>query len=145
MNFKDYFFKKIVPTYFMIVTFITIGMAVSGILFYGNNKIDMVTLFVPPLFGALGCLPLLLDFAFLKVKSSGKWLILYNAIELIMLEACILTAAYFIGMIDSLLTTLITSILVFTIFTVVGAIMYMQDRKFCDDLNDTLASYSEKQ
>jgi len=40
---------------------------------------------------------------------------------------------------------LITSILVFTIFTVVGAIMYMQDRKFCDDLNDTLASYSEKQ
>ena len=145
MNFKDYFFKKIVPTYFMIVTFITIGMAVSGILFYGHIKIDMVTLFVPPLFGALGCLPLLLDFAFLKVKSSGKWLILYNAIELIMLAACILTAAYFIGMIDSLLTTLITSILVFTIFTVVGAIMYMQDRKFCDDLNDTLASYSEKQ
>ena len=144
MRFKEYCIKKLIPTYFMIVTFIIIGMAVSGLLFFGNRDISVITLFVPPLFGAIGCLPLLLDFLFLKVTSSGLWLILYNAAELVMLEACILTAAYFIGMIDSLLTASITAVMVFAIFTAVGAIMYMQDKKFCDSLNDALAEYSKK-
>ena len=144
MSFRDYFFKKMIPNYFMIVTFITIGMAVSGILFYGNIHISMVTLFVPPLFGVIGCLPMLLDYAFLKVKSTGLGLLLYNAAELVLLEAVILSAAYFIGMIDSALTAVITAVMVFAIFTAVGAIMYIQDKKFCDDLNDALAEYSQK-
>lgn len=70
MSFKEYFFKKMIPNYFMIVTLIAIGMAVTGILFYGNRKIDMVTLFVPSVFGALGCLPLLLDFFFETVFGA---------------------------------------------------------------------------
>ncbi len=144
MSFKEYFFKKIIPNYFMIVTLITIGIAVSGILFYGNRSISLVTLFVPPIFGALGCLPMLLDFAFLKVKSSGLGLVLYNAVELVLLEAVILTAAYFLGMINSILTALITAVMVFAIFTAVGAVMYIQDKKFCDDLNNALADYSAK-
>ena len=143
MSFKEYFFKKIIPNYFMIVTLITIGMAVSGILVYGNRDIGMATLFVPPGFGALGSLPLLLDYAFLKVKSSGAGLLLYNGIELVLLEAVILTAAYFLDMIDSILSAGITAVMVFAIFTVVGAIMYIQDKKFCDDLNDALAKYAQ--
>ena len=143
MSFKEYFFKKIIPNYFMIVTLITIGMAVSGILVYGNRDIGMATLFVPPGFGALGSLPLLLDYAFLKVKSSGAGLLLYNGIELVLLEAVILTAAYFLDMIDSILSAGITAVMVFAVFTVVGAIMYIQDKKFCDDLNDALAEYSK--
>ena len=145
MSFREYFMKKIIPNYFMIVTSITIGMAVTGILFYGNRDIGIMTLFVPPVFGALGCLPLLMDFAFLKVKSSGLGLVLYNAIELVLLETVILTAAYFLGMINSILTALITAVIVFAIFTAVGAIMYIQDKKFCDDLNDALAEYSKKE
>ena len=128
----------------MIVTFIIIGMAVSGILLYGNIKIGILTLFVPPVFGAIGCLPLLLDYFFMKVKSSGLVLFLYNAAELVLLEACILTAAHFAGMINSALTAAITALMVFAIFTCVGAVMYMQDKKFCDSLNDALAEYSEK-
>ena len=144
MSFKEYFSKKIIPGYFMIVTFITLGMAVSGILFFGNIDISMVTLFIPLLFGAIGSLPMILDYFFLKVKSSVLWIMLYNAAELVMLEACVLTAAYFLGMIDSPLTAAITAVMVFAIFTAVGAIMYIQDRKFCDSLNDALAQYSEK-
>ena len=139
MSFKEYCINKLIPTYFMIVTFIIIGMAVSGILIYGNIDISMITLFVPPLFGAIGCLPLLVDFFFLGVKSSLKWLIMYHLIELLMLEAVILSVAFFIGMIDSILTAVITAVMVFAIFTAVGAIMYIQDRKFCDSLNDALA------
>ena len=123
----------------MIVTFIIIGMAVSGILLYGNIKIGILTLFVPPVFGAIGCLPLLLDYFFMKVKSSGLVLFLYNAAELVLLEACILTAAYFLRMIDTVFTAVIIAGMVFAIFTAVGAIMYMQDKKFCDSLNDALA------
>ena len=96
-------------------------------------------MFIPPLFGAIGCLPLLVDFLFLKVKGSGLWLLLYHAAELVMLEACILTAAYFLRMIDTVFTAVIIAGMVFAIFTAVGAIMYMQDKKFCDSLNDALA------
>lgn len=142
MSFKEYFFKKMIPNYFMIVTLITIGMAVTGILFYGNRKIDMVTLFVPSVFGALGCLPLLLDFFFMKIR--GLRYFLYNLAELIILELCLLTAGYFVGMVNSVMTFTIMALMIFAIFAVVGAIMYLQDRKFCDSLNDALAQYSEK-
>ncbi len=139
MSFREYCLKKLIPTYFMIVTFIIISMAVVGIIFFGNINISLITLFIPPLFGAIGCLPLLVDFLFLKVKGSGLWLLLYHAAELVMLEACILTAAYFLRMIDTVFTAVIIAGMVFAIFTAVGAIMYMQDKKFCDSLNDALA------
>ena len=139
MSFREYCLKKLVPTYFMIVTFIIISMAVVGIIFFGNINISLITLFIPPLFGAIGCLPLLVDFLFLKVKGSGLWLLLYHAAELVMLEACILTAAYFLRMMDTVFTAVIIAGMVFAIFTAVGAIMYMQDKKFCDSLNDALA------
>ena len=141
MSFKEYFFKKMIPNYFMIVTLITIGMAVTGILFYGNRKIDMVTLFVPSVFGALGCLPLL-DFFFMKIR--GLRYFLYNLAELIILELCLLTAGYFVGMVNSVMTFTIMALMIFAIFAVVGAIMYLQDRKFCDSLNDALAEYARK-
>ena len=144
MSFKDYFFKKLIPNYFMIVTFITIGMALSGILIYGNIQIGILTLFVPPAFGLIGCLPLLLDYVFLNKRSSGLWMFLYNAAELLMLEVCILTAGYFLGMINTLLSAVMMAALVFSIFAVVGGIMYIQDRKFCDSFNDALAAYTEK-
>ena len=139
MSFKEYFFKKMVPNYFMIVTLITIGMAVTGILFYGNRDISMATLFVPPVFGALGSLPLLLDFFFMKVRGTGLRYFLYNLAELVILEICLLTAGYFLGMVNSLMTFMIMALMIFAIFTAVGAIMYMQDKKFCDSLNDALA------
>lgn len=143
MSFKDYLMKKVIPNYFMIVTLIIIGMAVMGLTFYGNIKISILTLFVPPLFGAIGCLPLLVDYLFSHRKSSRMVLLLYNFAELVLLEICILTAAYFMGMIQSLLSAVITACMVFVIFTVVGAVMYIQDRSFCDSLNDALARYSE--
>ena len=142
MSFKEYFFKKMIPNYFMIVTLITIGMAVTGILFYGNRDISMATLFVPPVFGALGSLPLLLDFFFMKIR--GLRYFLYNLAELIILELCLLTAGYFVGMVNSVMTFTIMALMIFAIFAVVGAIMYLQDRKFCDSLNDALAEYARK-
>ena len=144
MSFKEYFFKKMIPNYFMIVTLITIGMAVSGILVYGNRDIGIVTLFVPPVFGALGCLPLLLDYFFINVRGTGLRYFLYNLAELVILEICLLTAGYFVGMVNSAMTCAIMALMIFAIFTVVGAIMYIQDKKFCDDLNDALAKYSEE-
>ena len=143
MHFKDYFLKTILPSYFMIVTLISIGVAVADVLVYGGKPADAMTLFVPPVFGALGCLPLLLDFFFLKGKSSVSGLLLYNALELVMLEAVILTAAYFLGILRSASITAATAGLVLAIFTVVGTILYVQDKKFCDSLNDALAGYLE--
>ena len=142
MSFKEYLKKKVIPTYFMIVTFIILGMAIAGLILYRNARIGILTLLVPPVFGVIGCLPLLLDFVFMKVKSSGIWLILYNAAELVILEACILTAAYFIGIIDAAFTAAVIAVMVFAIFSAVGAIMYIQDKSFCDSVNDALAKYA---
>lgn len=144
MKFKDYFVRKVIPAYFMIVTFIVIGMGIATVAFYGMIEISVLTLFVPPVFGALGCLPLLLDYFFLKIKSSGRTLLLYNLAEWLILEVCILTAAYFLHMIDSLLTAGIIAAMVLAIFAAVGAVMYRQDRRFCDTLNAALAQYKEK-
>jgi hypothetical protein len=42
------------------------------------------------------------------------------------------------------MTFTIMALMIFAIFAVVGAIMYLQDRKFCDSLNDALAEYARK-
>lgn len=143
MSFKEYFKKKVIPTYFMIVTFILFAMAALGLAFYRSEKIDVLTLFVPLGFGAIGCLPLLADYVFSRRKSTPSGLLLYNLAELLLLEVCILTAAWLVGILDSMLTVLIVAAMVMCIFAAVGTIMYIQDRNFCDSVNDALANYSE--
>lgn len=144
MNFKDYLIKKIIPTYFMIVTLILFGMAAVGLILYRHRPIDVLTLFVPLVFGGIGCLPLLVDYLFSHRKNIRFGLLLYNAAELVMLEICILSAAFFVGIIDSIFTAVIIAVMVLCIFAAVGTVMYLQDRGFCDSINNALAQYDEK-
>ena len=47
-----------------------------------------------------------------------------------------MTSAYYLGMVNSVLTGVIPAVMEFAIFAVVSAITYLRDKPFCDDLNN---------
>ena len=55
----------------------------------------------------------------------------------------IMTSAYYLGMVNSVLTGVITAVMEFAIFAVVSAITYLRDKPFCDDLNNAPEEYAK--
>lgn len=54
-----------------------------------------------------------------------------------------MTSAYYLGMVNSVLTGVITAVMEFAIFAVVSAITYLRDKPFCDDLNNAPEEYAK--
>ena len=54
-----------------------------------------------------------------------------------------MTSAYYLGMVNSVLTGVITAVLELAIFAVVSAITYLRDKPFCDDLNNAPEEYAK--
>lgn len=143
MSFKQYFIKKIAPTYCMIVTLIDIGVTVLGLTLYQKAQFGFGQFAMPLLMGSIGCLPLLMDYFTERKRSRHIPLAAYYAIQLVMLEIGILAAAWYLRMIRSPLTAAMVAAMVVAIFTVVAAVMYLSDKNLCDSMNDALASYKE--
>lgn len=141
MSFKQYVIKKIIPTYFMIVTFITAGMGIFGTIFYQNASFHYYLFLTPLLFGAVGCLPLLMDFFF--YRSPGKMLsrsafLRQAAEELVVLELCIVSGVGLLFGYRSAWEAVIPAAMVLAIFAAVTALTYRQDARLCSEMNKAL-------
>jgi hypothetical protein len=138
MNFKQFFFKKIIPSYCMIVTLLNVGMLVVGKVCYPDTTFGYGVFLSPLLFGVIGCMPVLIDFWFGRKAHSRKVLWLQTLIELAALELCIIgSGALLIGF-DSLQIVVTMSCLAAVIFVAVTAIQYVQDNHMCHEMNQVL-------
>ena len=142
MKCKDFFVKKVVPYYFMIVTFINIGMLAAGALFFWHVKFDFRSFAVPPVMGAVGCVPFLFDYAAQNKKLSYLGSVLLNLLEFAALEFCVMTVAFLVGIIKTFFIGAVLFCMVAVIFAAVGAIQYWQDRQLCLRMNTALCAWS---
>lgn len=141
MSFKEHILKKVVPTYFMIVTFLNIGMLIVGTIFFPEVRFGYDAYFSPLLFGLIGSIIPLVEYLFQRKKANQGVIIAHTAVELVVLEVCILGAAKLLGTIDSALTAVIIAGMVFVIFVIVGVINYLQDKALCTEMNKALSDY----
>lgn len=143
MSFKKYLLKKVLPIYFMIVTFLNVGMLIVGQIFFEESRFGYEIFFSPLLFGLLGCIPTLLEFLFKGKTVNKSTIILQNIVQLVILEICILGAAKLGGVIDSVLTAIIIACMIFIIFVIVSVLQYLQDKSLCTEMNMALSQYKK--
>lgn len=141
MSFKEYLWKRVIPEYFMVVTFLNIGMFVAGTVFFPKVRFGYDIFFSPLFFGLIGCAPSLVDYFFQGKKANKGSIIAQTAFKLVILEACIIGVARLIGLIDSALTAVIIACMVLVIFVVVCVLQYLQDQALCSEMNKALSDY----
>lgn len=144
MRFKEYLWKKIIPEYFMVVTFLNIGMFVAGTVFFPEVSFGYDIFFSPLFFGLIGCTPSLVEYFFQGKKANRGSIIAQTAFKLVILETCIIGVASLVGLIDSALTAVIIGCMVLVIFVVVCALQYLQDQVLCSEMNKALLDYKER-
>lgn len=140
MSFKTFFFKKIVPAYCIIVTLINIGMMTVGPAFFPQSRFGFEAFRSPLIFGALGCLPVLMDYFFEQRPQSRTTILVQTFTEWALLECCIIGGAFLMKMkdIQSPVTVAVLFIMVLVIFAAVSAVGYYQDDNTCRELNKAL-------
>lgn len=146
MNFKQYLVRKLIPTYFMIVTFINLGIAVIGTSLYPDATFRYVNMFFPLLLGTVGCLPLLIEYLLRQYLFRGRQqsltAFLLEALgELALLELCIVGGTALVMGFDSPWTAVVMGFIVLAVFSAVTAIEYLKDRHICHQMNDAIAAF----
>jgi hypothetical protein len=136
MNFKDFFVKKILMSYFVSVTFICVVMALVGTTFDSGTRFGYEAFLSPLIFGAVASLPLLVKYS--KNELSVKQTALRSVIHFILLEVVILLVLYFEGIITSMSMAISLVISIFIIDLTVNLVLWINDKRTAKEFNDAL-------
>lgn len=145
MEFKKFLVRKLVPAYFMIVTFINLAAVVLGSVFFPRSTFTYAQFSAPLIFGAIGCLPLLVEYLLRRWvfsgKSQGMWALWLEAAgELVLVELCVVGGSAVLKGFDSPLNAAVMAAMVLAIFAAVTAVEYAQDNKMCREMNQAISS-----
>lgn len=99
MKFKEYLFQKIIPTYFMLVTFLVLFMCVAGSILYPDAQVGYDLLLSPLIYAGIGILPDILYYS--KKEHTIRQTIIRKLIQLCVLIALILGFSFAMGVIQS--------------------------------------------
>lgn len=139
MDFKTFFVKKVMMSFYVTVTLITLAMAVIGLVFEKDTRFGYEAFFSPLIFGAISSLPLLIKYS--RTELSFRQTLVREGLHFILLELLILTVLYQSGILTdvSMGVTLGVSILIINI--TVHLVLFINDRKTADEFNKALLSY----
>lgn len=136
MDFKTYFVKKIMMSFFVSVTFISVAMALIGIIFEPDTRFGYEALLFPLLFGGVASLPLLVKYS--RTELSLKQTVARNVLHFLLLEVVILSILFFGGVLTDLSITISLALSIFIIDLTVNLVLWINDKKTARVLNDGL-------
>lgn len=136
MDFKTFFVKKVMMSFFVSITCISVVMALIGMTFEPDTRFGYEAFLSPLIFGALTSLPLLVKYS--KKELSFQQAVIRNVIHFLLLEIIVLSVLYSIGMLSSIhmVVSLGTSILVIDI--IVNLVLWINDKRTANEFNVAL-------
>lgn len=143
MRFKDFLVKKVLPSFFISVTCISLVMAILGTVFFPNQQFGYEGFWFPVLFGIAAVLPQFITYS--KKELSVKQMFLRNALHLILLEITILLLNYLGGARYSAKVTLSIVLAILIIDVTVHLVLWMNDKKTAKDFNESLRAWQDKE
>lgn len=141
MEFKTFFVRRIMMSFFISVTLITISMAVLGLLFEPDQSFGYEAFWPPVLFGAIASFPMLVLYS-RKEQSIGE-VILRSFLHFLLLESLILLNLYFAGILTSLSMMFSVAVSILIINLSVHLISYVHDRRVALEFNQALLQLQE--
>ncbi len=139
MDFKTFFVKKIMISFYITVTFIVLAMAILGLVFEPDTRMGYEAFFSPLIFGAIATFPNLLTYS--KEELSVRQALVRKIIHFFLLEILILTSLYFSNMLTSVSITVSLALTILIIYTAVSTIMWINDKKTALEFNHALRIY----
>lgn len=136
MDFKTFFVKKVMMSFFVSITCISAAMALIGMLFEPDARFGYEAFLSPLIFGALASLPLLVKYS--KKELSFKQTAIRNVIHFLLLEAVILSVLYFEGLLTSVSMAISLGISIFVIDLTVNLVLWINDKRTAKEFNDAL-------
>ena len=142
MDFKTYFLKKIMMSFFVAVTFITIVMAVVGMVYDPDARFGYNAFLSPVLFGIVASVPSIVKYS--KRDLTIRQAFARNVIHFLLIEGLTLAVLYFEGLITSLpmMLSLVSSIMV--VYVTVSLVLWVNDKKTANDINRALIQFQSK-
>lgn len=139
MDFKTFFVKKVLMSFFISTTCICAAMALMGMAFVPDAHFGYQAFLSPLLFGALASLPTLATYT--KKELSLKQMVWRNVFEFFLLELVILSALYFAGLLTSVPVAASLAASIFIIYLTVNLVLWINDRKTAKVFNEALKKF----
>lgn len=136
MDFKTFFVKKVMMSFFVSITCISAAMALIGMLFEPDTRFGYEAFLSPLIFGALASLPLLVKYS--KKELSVKQAAIRNVIHFLLLEAVVLSVLYLLGMLTSVSMTISLGISILVIDLTVNLVLWINDKRTAKEFNNAL-------
>lgn len=141
MSFQNFFINKVLPSFFISVTFITIAMAILGVVFFKSQQFGYEGFWSPIIFGAVAVLPQLITYS--KNELSAKQMLFRNILHLILLEAIILQLYQLNAPRYSTVVTLSLALSVFIIYVTVHLVLWINDKRIAKEFNERLRAWQD--
>ncbi len=139
MDFKTFFIKKIMISFYITVTFIVLAMAILGLVFEPDTRMGYEAFFSPLIFGTIATFPNLLTYS--KEELSVRQALVRKIIHFFLLEILILTSLYFSNMLTSVSIIVSLALAILIIYAAVSTIMWIHDKKTAFEFNNALRIY----
>lgn len=136
MDFKTFFVKKMMMSFFVSVACICGAMALIGWIFEPNASFGYEAFLSPLIFGTVSSLPLLVTYS--AKELSVKQTAIRNVMHFILLEASILSVLYFEGILTTMSMIISLGITILVIDLAVNLVLWINDKKTAKEFNAAL-------
>lgn len=136
MDFKTFFVKKIMMSFFISVACICAAMALIGMIFERDTRFGYDAFLSPLIFGAVASLPLLVKYS--RNELSLKQTVVRNVIHFLLLEAAILSILYFGGALTDISLAISLGISILIIDLTVNLVLWVNDKRTAKEFNNAL-------
>ncbi len=136
MDYTTFLVKKVMMSFFVSVTCITVAIAVVGMAFEPNALFGYDAFLSPLIFGALASLPILVKYS--SKELSVRQTIIRALMHLILLEATILSTLRFAGILTSISMAVALGTSILVIDMTVSLVLWIQDTRTAKQFNEAL-------
>jgi len=142
MDFKTFFIRRIMMSFFITVTLITLAMAIVGLIFEPDMTFGYEAFLSPLIFGAIASFPMLVLYS--RKEQSVKESLFRSLVHFILLEVLILLNLYFSGILTSLSMAFSLALTVLVINLAVHLLSYVHDKRVAEEFNSALKLLQER-
>lgn len=136
MDFKDFFIKKILLSYFLAVAGITAATGIVGSIYMPNEVFGYQAFLSPFLFGLVAVIPSFVTYS--KKELSAKQMLFRLVFHFVLLEIMILFFAYLTGLLKNRSIAVSLFLSVFIIDLTIRLVMWLNDRRLASELTNAL-------
>ncbi len=142
MEFKSFFIKNVVVSFFVIYTCVSLTMMLIGFIYEPNRQFGYELFLSPLIFSVISSLPSLIEYS--KHELSIRQLIVRKIIHLVVLEILILSTLWSFEIIKTVEMGLSLGISIMIIDITVRIIDWINNKRIADEINHSIKTFKQK-